>query len=126
MSEWFPGATSGRSGPNCGETSSTASSSTRTGTCSPVPQPPTGNRWKPTLAIKASLALHAAAAIVLIARPHLWPWVLGAVVADHLLLMAAGLWPRSKLLVPNWTHLPGAAAAAGAVAVTIDGGPAPT
>jgi peptidoglycan/xylan/chitin deacetylase (PgdA/CDA1 family) len=90
-----------------------------------VPQPPTDNRWKPTLAIRASLALHAGAAIVLVARPHLWPWVSGAVVADHLLLVAAGLWPRSKLLGPNWTHLPGAAAAAGAVAITIDDGPDP-
>ena len=90
-----------------------------------MPQPQTGNRWKPTLAIQASLALHAGAVLVLIARPHLWPWVLGAVVADHLLLVAAGLWPRSKLLGPNWTHLPGAAAAAGAVAITIDDGPDP-
>jgi len=78
------------------------------------------------LAIQASLALHAGAAVVLVARPHLWPWVLGAVVADHLLLTAAGLWPRSKLLGPNWTHLPNAAAAAGAVAITIDDGPDPT
>jgi len=84
-----------------------------------------GNRWKPTWIIQASLALHAAAAIALIARPRLWPWVLAAVVADHLLLTAAGLWPRSKLLGPNWTRLPDAAAAAGAVAITIDDGPDP-
>jgi len=70
--------------------------------------------------------LHAAAAVVLVARPHLWPWVLGAVIVDHLLLTAAGLWPRSKLLGPNWTHLPQAAAASGAVAITIDDGPDPT
>jgi peptidoglycan-N-acetylglucosamine deacetylase len=90
-----------------------------------VLQPRTGNRWKPTLTIRASLALHAGGAVVLVARPHLWPWVLGAIVADHLVLTAAGLWPRSKLLGPNWTHLPNAAAAAGAVAITIDDGPDP-
>jgi peptidoglycan-N-acetylglucosamine deacetylase len=90
-----------------------------------VLQPRTVNRWKPTLTIRASLALHAGAAVVLVARPHLWPWALGAIVADHLVLTAAGLWPRSRLLGPNWTHLPKAAAAAGAVAITIDDGPDP-
>jgi peptidoglycan/xylan/chitin deacetylase (PgdA/CDA1 family) len=52
--------------------------------------------------------------------------MLGAVVADHLVLTAAGLWPRSKLLGPNWTHLPATAAAGGAVAITIDDGPDPS
>lgn len=90
-----------------------------------MPPPPAGNRWKPPLAVSASVALHAGAAILLIARPSLWPWVLGAVVADHVMLTAAGLWPRSKLLGPNWTHLPAAAAMAGSVAITIDDGPDP-
>ena len=87
--------------------------------------PQTANRWKPTLAIRASVVLHAAAAIVLVARPQLWPWVLASGVADHLVLTAAGLWPRSKLLGPNWTRLPESAATAGAVAITIDDGPDP-
>jgi peptidoglycan/xylan/chitin deacetylase (PgdA/CDA1 family) len=78
------------------------------------------------LAIQASFALHAGAVPALLAAAHLWPWVLGAVVADHLILTAAGLWPRSKLLGPNWTHLPAAAAANGSVAITIDDGPDPT
>ena len=43
--------------------------------------------------------------------------------ADHLLLAASGLWPRSRLLGPNWTHLPETAPAA--VAITIDDGPDP-
>jgi peptidoglycan/xylan/chitin deacetylase (PgdA/CDA1 family) len=46
------------------------------------------------------------------------------VVADHLLLTAAGLWPRSKLLGPNWTRLPAAGGAA-AIAITVDDGPDP-
>jgi peptidoglycan-N-acetylglucosamine deacetylase len=93
---------------------------------SPVPLPPAASTWKPTLVIQASIALHAGAAVVLVARPHLWPWVLVSIVADHLVLTAAGLWPRSKLLGPNWTHLPRSAATAGAVAITIDDGPDPT
>ena len=87
---------------------------------------PPVNRWRPTLVIQVSVALHVAAVIVVIARPHLWPWVLAAIVVDHLILTAAGLWPRSKLLGPNWTHLPSAAAANGSVAITIDDGPDPT
>ena len=83
------------------------------------------DRWKPTFAIQASLVLHVAAVIAVIARPHLWPWVLGVIIVDHLILTAAGLWPRSKLLGPNWTHLPATAAANGSVAITIDDGPDP-
>jgi peptidoglycan/xylan/chitin deacetylase (PgdA/CDA1 family) len=90
-----------------------------------VPPPRTADRWQPTLVIQASFALHAGAAIALLARPRSWPWVLAAVVADHLILTAAGLWPRSRLLGPNWTHLPAAAAANGSVAITIDDGPDP-
>jgi len=82
-------------------------------------------RWKPAFAIQASLALHAAAVIVVIAWPHLWPWVLAVIFVDHMILTAAGLWPRSKLLGPNWTHLPPQAAANGSVAITIDDGPDP-
>jgi peptidoglycan/xylan/chitin deacetylase (PgdA/CDA1 family) len=84
------------------------------------------NRWKPTVALQISFALHALAVLALLMRPHLWPWVLGVVVVDHLILTAAGLWPRSTLLGPNWTHLPTAAAASGSVAITIDDGPDPT
>jgi peptidoglycan/xylan/chitin deacetylase (PgdA/CDA1 family) len=82
-------------------------------------------RWHPTWAIQFSFALHAAAAIVLLVRPDLWPWILGAIFLDHLFLTLAGLWPRSKLLGPNWTRLPTAAAANGSVAITIDDGPDP-
>ncbi|HEX8783755.1 MAG TPA: polysaccharide deacetylase family protein [Steroidobacteraceae bacterium] len=82
--------------------------------------------------IRASRALHIGAIGVVLVRPHWWPWALSAVVADHLLLAGSGLWPRSHLLGPNWTHLPPPAAvsppgapAPGAVAITIDDGPEP-
>jgi peptidoglycan/xylan/chitin deacetylase (PgdA/CDA1 family) len=47
------------------------------------------------------------------------------VIADHALLTAAGLSPRSALLGANWTHLPQAAAGRRQVAITIDDGPDP-
>jgi len=81
--------------------------------------------WRPAPFISGSAALHVAAVAAVAARPHAWPWALGAVVVDHLALAAVGLWPRSTLLGPNWTRLPAAAAARGSVAITIDDGPDP-
>ena len=79
--------------------------------------------WQPSPLIRASVALHVAAIGLTLVRPQWWPWTLSAVVADHLLLAGSGLWPRSRLLGPNWTHLPGSTPAA--VAITIDDGPDP-
>lgn len=75
--------------------------------------------------LRASIALHAAALLSVCARPRAWPWALSAVIADHLLLTTAGLWPRSGWLGPNWVRLPAASAARGEVAVTFDDGPDP-
>jgi peptidoglycan/xylan/chitin deacetylase (PgdA/CDA1 family) len=72
-----------------------------------------------------SAAVHLAAVAVTLARPRLWPWTLGVVVLDHLLITAAGLWPRSDWLGPNWTHLPAQSAERGDIAITIDDGPDP-
>ena len=85
-----------------------------------MPQP-----WKPTPAIKLSFALHGAAAAGLLAAPAAWPWALGAVGLNHLILTAAGLLPRSTLLGPNLTRLPAAACARHEIALTIDDGPDP-
>ena len=78
------------------------------------------------------MALHVGAAGVTLLRPHWWPWTLAALLADHFLLAGSGLWPRSHLLGPNWTHLPPVASTVGnnssapaAVAITIDDGPDP-
>lgn len=83
-------------------------------------------RWRPTLLIRASIALHLLALIVLIADPGLWRWALGAVLANHALFTLVGLWPRSRWLGPNWTQLPAAAAARNEIALTIDDGPDPS
>ncbi len=93
----------------------------------PLPRPPARRAWRPAPLISGSVALHVAAAGATLARPHGWRWALSAVVADHLLLAAAGLWPKSRLLGPNWTRLPRATGAgnAGAIAITLDDGPDP-
>lgn len=82
-------------------------------------------RWQPTLFIRLSIALHVLALISVIVEPDLWKWALAVVVANHLLITAVGLWPRSHWLGPNWTQLPAAAAARNEAALTIDDGPDP-
>src|SRR5579871_4608190 len=111
---WYPAATSGRCGVGCGRTSSTpmrsAPGAQGTAAAGRAPRSIMAERRKPTLAIRGSVAMHAGALTALAVRPHWWPWLLGAVVADHVMLTAAGLWPRSTLLGPNWTRLPGTTA----------------
>ena len=85
----------------------------------------TDTRWQATPLIRASLVLHLLAVLLLIATPGLWRWALGSVLANHALLMLAGLWPRSHGLGPNWSQLPAAAAARNEIALTIDDGPDP-
>ena len=81
--------------------------------------------WQPTPLIKLSAGLHAAAAAGLLLRPDAWPLAAAALAANHAVLTAAGLWPRSRLLGPNWTRLPAASAARREIALTIDDGPDP-
>lgn len=81
--------------------------------------------WSPSPFLKASAVLHAGAAIGAWAMPSLWPWALGAVVANHALITTAGLLPRSTWLGPNLTRLPAAAQARREIALTIDDGPDP-
>ncbi|MGZ2746064.1 polysaccharide deacetylase family protein [Burkholderia stagnalis] len=87
------------------------------------PPPGAARRWKPTPLIAGAAALHAGAAAAVVAQPATWPWAAGGVVASHLALTAAGLWPRSALLGPNWTRLPEHAGRT--IALTIDDGPDP-
>lgn len=74
--------------------------------------------------IGASLALHAAALPTAALVPRLWPWIVGTLVADHLVILAGGLAPRSALLGPNLVRSD-AAAASGGVVVSFDDGPDP-
>ncbi len=87
---------------------------------------PTRSHWRPSPLLLASAGVHGGAAVAVLAQIHLWPWALGAVAANHALLTGAGLWPRSRLLGPNWTRLPAAGGAGAArIALTLDDGPDP-
>jgi peptidoglycan/xylan/chitin deacetylase (PgdA/CDA1 family) len=81
--------------------------------------------WAPPPLLYASAAVHMGAVAAVLARPSDWPWALGAVAANHVVLAGAGLWPRSQLLGPNWIRLPANIGTAGGVAITIDDGPDP-
>ena len=81
--------------------------------------------WRPTPIVRLSILLHAAAGVVVVMQPALWPWALGAVAGDHLLLTAAVFWPRGRALGANLIRLPPSAVARGEVSVTFDDGPDP-
>ncbi len=79
--------------------------------------------WRPAPSISASALLHTGAVVLAASQPWSWPWALGAVAANHAVLGAAGLMPRSRLLGPNWVQLPAHAAARREIAITVDDGP---
>jgi len=81
--------------------------------------------WQPTLLVRATLWLHALAVLSVAVSPLYWRWPLAALLANHFVLMLAGLWPRCHWLGANWTQLPAAAAARHEIALTIDDGPDP-
>lgn len=81
--------------------------------------------WSPSPFLKASAALHAGAALGTVVDPSAWPWALGAVAANHAVITAAGLLPRTSLLGPNLVRLPPPSQARREVALTIDDGPDP-
>jgi peptidoglycan/xylan/chitin deacetylase (PgdA/CDA1 family) len=71
------------------------------------------------------MLVHAASVVTVVVQPALWLWVLGGLAANHLLLIAAVLWPRGCLLGPNLVRLPPAAAARNEVSLNFDDGPDP-
>ena len=81
--------------------------------------------WRATPLVLLTVSLHVAALLAVLAKPGLWQWALVAIVANHAVLTATGLWPRSHWLGPNWTRLPAIAAARNEIAFTIDDGPDP-
>jgi peptidoglycan-N-acetylglucosamine deacetylase len=81
--------------------------------------------WRPALLAKASAVCHLGAGVTVAAVPTAWPWALGAVTLNHVVITANGLWPRSKWLGDNLVRLPDAATERCEVALTIDDGPDP-
>lgn len=107
-------------------------------------KPPAARRWPRPAVVDASVGVHLCAGAAAWALPGAEWWSLGAVAANHAVLTAAGLWPRSRLLGPNVRQLPesaaasapamtaeaagttaGASAPVGRVALTFDDGPDP-
>ena len=75
--------------------------------------------------VRVSAGLHAGGAAALVLVPRAWPVVVGAIVADHLTVVAAGLWPRGSLLGPTLVRLPPGARERREIALTFDDGPDP-
>ena len=97
-----------------------------TPSAAPPAAPPTpAAGWRAPRFVKASVAWHVGAGLVVAAQPSLWPWALGAVAGNHALLTATGLWPRSTWLGQNMLRLPAAAAQRREIALTVDDGPDP-
>jgi len=86
---------------------------------------PNQQSWRPSLFLKISLAIHLIALIFVIFMPILWGWACLAIIFNHIVITAVGLWPRSQWLGTNWTHLPERAIAKNEIALTIDDGPDP-
>jgi peptidoglycan/xylan/chitin deacetylase (PgdA/CDA1 family) len=84
-----------------------------------------GYPWRPTTVIRLSILLHVAAGVTVAMQPALWPWALGAVGGNHLLLTAAVFWPRASVLGANMVRLPAPATARGEICITFDDGPDP-
>ncbi len=76
-------------------------------------------------ALRISLLLHAAAAVLLATHPDAWPWGLAVLGANHLALFFAVLCPRGQLLGPNLVRLPAPAVRRREISLTFDDGPDP-
>jgi peptidoglycan/xylan/chitin deacetylase (PgdA/CDA1 family) len=81
--------------------------------------------YRPPALLAGSIGLHAAGIVSLAAVPRYWPVIAATLVANHVALAAASLWPRSRFLGPNLFRLPEDAARRGEVALTFDDGPDP-
>lgn len=81
--------------------------------------------WVATSALQLSAVVHAASALLFVLTPGNWRWALGAVFVNHMILTAGVLTPKGRMLGPNMTRLPDAAARRREVSLTFDDGPDP-
>lgn len=81
--------------------------------------------WRATPALQLSAGLHVLCIALTVLDPAIWRWTLGAIIVNHLILTMGVMRPRSRLLGPNMTRLPPAAALRGEVGLTLDDGPDP-
>ncbi len=90
-----------------------------------VPGPGAPSRWRPSATIAGSFGLHGLVGAGLALQPESWPVAIGLIAANHAVLTAMGMWPRSEWLGPNLTRLPAPARERREIAITIDDGPDP-
>lgn len=81
--------------------------------------------WFTTPALQLSAVVHTGSVLLTILYPGVWQWALGAVLFNHMVLTTGVMWPKNRLLGPNMTHLPTAAACRREVSITFDDGPDP-
>jgi len=81
--------------------------------------------WLARPLIGLSAMLHLIVLIGLLLHPDRWLLALLVIIANHAVLVALSLWPRSTWMDANTTRLPPAAADERWIALTIDDGPDP-
>lgn len=82
-------------------------------------------RYRLPVFVRGSIGWHALMAVGAVASPAAWPWWLGGIAANQAMITAAGLWPRSDWLGPNWRRLPSDPNRPASLALTFDDGPNP-
>jgi peptidoglycan/xylan/chitin deacetylase (PgdA/CDA1 family) len=90
------------------------------GSGEPAPRP-----WRPGGLLVGSALLHGAGLAAALLAPRSLPAVVAVLVADHALVVGAGLWPTGRWLGPNLSRLGAAERRRGRVALTFDDGPDP-
>ncbi len=81
--------------------------------------------WRLSPLLRVSAGIHAGGAAALALAPQAWPFIIGALVADHVTVVAAGVHPRSTLLGPALSRLSPGARSRREIALTFDDGPDP-
>lgn len=83
------------------------------------------HRYLPSPLLQGSAGVHALAAAGLVLAPQSWPWLLGALAANHAFITTGGLLPRAGWLGSNITRLPCGAGGGHSIALSFDDGPDP-
>lgn len=83
------------------------------------------NRYRPSTFVSASAVMHVLALGSIALKPSVWPFAVGAMVADHASLLLGGLLPRCRILGPNLTRVPRCDNRSRVVSLTFDDGPHP-
>ena len=82
-------------------------------------------RWFPSRFLKFSAVVHILLLVFLILSPDRWLLITGILLANHIAIFGASLWPQSKFLGPNVNRLSPEQETEGQVALTFDDGPDP-